>query len=302
MLGAYLAGLLMEAAAARIRQGCPQTHICSKIGSRRGTEIAVPEPNIGWLVGPTYEEWDADEERKLCVAAEAATRRFEEMTGRPWRYGRQEGDGDEVVMALVGAELAWADLLRYRRLRNDPQAQWEAWELELDVSSWNGMGFLSNHERDQARYWVERIVDLFSQFESGPPFPPSRFVAYAALREIIRHCSICPSCHSISIESNPLKEKKCETCRRWDRRLRPYLGLRSRRDFVALLRGQGGKCKICGVADPPVPEGALDGWHVDHDHATGKVRGILCPSCNAKVGKHEADRDARGAIEDYLSG
>ena len=70
-----------------------------------------------------------------------------------------------------------------------------------------------------------------------------------------------------------------------------------------LLR-QGNECAIatCTESDPPVLKGALDGWHIDHDHETGRVRGILCPSCNAKVGKHEADRDARGAIEDYLNG
>ena len=124
----------------------PVTQIRSKLGSQRGTEIAVPEPYIDWLVGPIHEEWDADEERKLRTAAEAATKRFGEMAARPLGYGREEGDGDEVVMALVGAELAWADLLRYRRLLNDPRAQWETWLLALDALGGSGMGFLNSYE------------------------------------------------------------------------------------------------------------------------------------------------------------
>jgi hypothetical protein len=46
-------------------------------------------------------------------------------------------------------------------------------------------------------------------------------------------------------------------------------------DVQALAAAQGGLCAICRVA-PAV--------HVDHDHATGTVRGMLCFPCNAAVG------------------
>lgn len=45
-------------------------------------------------------------------------------------------------------------------------------------------------------------------------------------------------------------------------------------DYDRLLAAQGGHCALC----PSVPKTRrLD---VDHDHATGKVRGLLCHRCN----------------------
>jgi hypothetical protein len=45
-------------------------------------------------------------------------------------------------------------------------------------------------------------------------------------------------------------------------------------DYAAMLEAQGGGCAICG-AKPKTRR-----LHVDHDHATGKVRGLLCHRCN----------------------
>ena len=43
-------------------------------------------------------------------------------------------------------------------------------------------------------------------------------------------------------------------------------------EWSAMLVGQDGLCAICGK--PPVRP------CVDHDHATGRVRAILCHRCN----------------------
>lgn len=57
-------------------------------------------------------------------------------------------------------------------------------------------------------------------------------------------------------------------------RLKTQYGL-TVEDFDALLAAQGGRCAIC-TAEAPL--------HVDHCHATGAVRGLLCTRCNKAIG------------------
>jgi len=49
-------------------------------------------------------------------------------------------------------------------------------------------------------------------------------------------------------------------------------------DFIAMSESQDGKCAICG----DIGNRRLD---VDHDHKTGKIRGLLCTSCNNMLGR-----------------
>jgi hypothetical protein len=62
-------------------------------------------------------------------------------------------------------------------------------------------------------------------------------------------------------------------------------------EFEELVRLQGGACAICGRPDPE---------HVDHDHETGTVRGILCFNCNGGLGQFRDSIDALQAAAVYL--
>jgi len=68
-------------------------------------------------------------------------------------------------------------------------------------------------------------------------------------------------------------------------------------DVDSMLAKQGGLCAMCGTPDP----NWYRGWHIDHDHATHKIRGILCHSCNILLGhaKDNVDILAKGII--YLN-
>lgn len=51
--------------------------------------------------------------------------------------------------------------------------------------------------------------------------------------------------------------------------------------YELLLLDQGGVCGICATS---TPGGYGNRFHVDHDHATGKIRGLLCTRCNVGLG------------------
>ncbi len=55
--------------------------------------------------------------------------------------------------------------------------------------------------------------------------------------------------------------------------------------YEALYQEQGKACAICGMPSPKNP------LHVDHDHATGQVRGLLCSRCNTLIG-HAQEKTA----------
>lgn len=49
--------------------------------------------------------------------------------------------------------------------------------------------------------------------------------------------------------------------------------------YLEMLKKQAGECAIC--------ENQMRQPHIDHDHSTGRVRGLLCATCNTAVGKLE---------------
>jgi hypothetical protein len=61
------------------------------------------------------------------------------------------------------------------------------------------------------------------------------------------------------------------------------------------LAAQGGGCAICGR--PPRDDISL---HVDHDHATGALRRLLCFLCNNLLGDAADDAGRLRAAADYL--
>lgn len=68
-------------------------------------------------------------------------------------------------------------------------------------------------------------------------------------------------------------------------------------EYNATLESQGGVCAICERPERAVRDGEPLHLAQDHDHTTGKNRGILCGACNKAIGKFEDNPDfLRNAI------
>lgn len=70
----------------------------------------------------------------------------------------------------------------------------------------------------------------------------------------------------------------------------------TRAEFDELLLQQDHACAICKSIYPQ----GRGGFHVDHDHKTGQVRGLLCHNCNTGLGKLGDNLDGLERAVQYL--
>ncbi|QDF15385.1 endonuclease VII [Gordonia phage Mollymur] len=66
-------------------------------------------------------------------------------------------------------------------------------------------------------------------------------------------------------------------------------------EFDRMVEGQGSACGICREVKPP------SDLVVDHDHTTGRVRGLLCNSCNTGIGLLREDPKILSSAIDYVT-
>ena len=153
----------------------------------------------------------------------------------------------------------------------------------------------------------------------GERKPLMEFYADAAAKDGLRpECKACTSARRKRWYAEN-REREIERVRRWqvdnaDRRqayqeeykqsgrkriadrkshLKRTFGL-SEVDYERILAQQGGGCAICGR----VPGSRH--LHVDHDHDTGDVRGLLCFACNVAIGHLRDDPMIAVRLIDYL--
>lgn len=102
--------------------------------------------------------------------------------------------------------------------------------------------------------------------------------------------------------------------RAWAKRNRPRLreyerarkvGVRPD-DIERIRRSQGNTCALCGKLLPSLAERLATAIirnveHIDHDHETGRIRGILCGGCNTALGKLGDNADGLSRALAYVS-
>ena len=134
----------------------------------------------------------------------------------------------------------------------------------------------------------------------------------SAMDPVSRKCKPCTKAwHTAHYQRPEVKARHREQGRRWreaNKQRQREMDLRSRLKTVykmttdqyeAMLAQQGHGCAICGSSDPK-RKNALR-LFVDHDHATGEVRGLLCHPCNLLIGHAEERPDVLQKAIEYVS-
>jgi hypothetical protein len=88
----------------------------------------------------------------------------------------------------------------------------------------------------------------------------------------------------------------CATCskdyRRWTNIKRRYKI--SKEQYLQIIKEQDEKCVICHL--PTGPRSV-----VDHCHASGVVRGVICNNCNLLIGLSKEDKEILERAIEYLN-
>ena len=85
----------------------------------------------------------------------------------------------------------------------------------------------------------------------------------------------------------------CRSCRAHHRRIARL----SKAEYEALLQAQNNACAICRRS----VEETNRSLHVDHDHTTNLVRGLLCAKCNLGLGYFKDNINNLDAAKSYLT-
>lgn len=84
------------------------------------------------------------------------------------------------------------------------------------------------------------------------------------------------------------------------RNRKKWYGL-SHEEYLKILEEQKGVCAICfNTETTRNPSGVVRPLSVDHDHNTGKVRGILCSKCNKMLGNSNDNTEILERAIKYL--
>lgn len=98
-----------------------------------------------------------------------------------------------------------------------------------------------------------------------------------------RNCYCRPCAYAIGRE-RVAKDPEAERLRlcHWQRKKRCGA---TQEDYERMTAKQGGMCACCGQPEPRKrPDGQPYDLSLDHDHKTGKLRGLLCSKCNLMIG------------------
>ena len=118
---------------------------------------------------------------------------------------------------------------------------------------------LKNHKIDSNDRKYKKVCKLCGKVEGEVPF-------YSHLKYKCKICAPMPSqVGSITYRNKAYRKKYGLTVA----------------DYEAMLKAQCNKCAICGISVEKTNKRKI--FDIDHDHKTGKIRGLLCHTCNVSL-------------------
>lgn len=70
--------------------------------------------------------------------------------------------------------------------------------------------------------------------------------------------------------------------------------------YNELLTAQDGRCAVCRKSETALRNGVVKSLAIDHDHITGRIRGLLCARCNTALGLLADNPDLLIELSIYL--
>jgi len=179
---------------------------------------------------------------------------------------------------------------------------WGAREKHWAYKSWCGLR--RYHRLDMQESWRED----FWQFVKDVPEKPEGSIAWRA-----DPTKPWGKDNFYWKERRASSEDYKEYMREWYRKARAanpeyYLDQDLRRNYGVTyewyqetLAKQNNVCAICKQPETAIIRNKVIAMPVDHDHKTGKARGLLCTKCNRGLGLFRDDKDILKAAFDYLN-
>lgn len=113
--------------------------------------------------------------------------------------------------------------------------------------------------------------------------------------------AVCKGCGEEFVKTAPQQYYCTPQCKAENHLLLFNYGM-TRKDWNTLYEKQGGTCAICGGKGFVMKESKYTDYSlvVDHDHATGEIRGLLCHNCNRALGLLQDDPEVLSKAIVYL--
>ena len=136
-----------------------------------------------------------------------------------------------------------------------------------------------------------RVCKTCSEEKSFEDFPKSKMY-----KDGIRpHCIDCRRIYEVNNFHKHKHKRPYDYLKDKDKKLQRAFGI-SYEEYLMMLEAQQGGCAICGTTST----GKRKAFAVDHNHETGKVRGLLCGNCNTGIGNLREDEGIMLRAIEYL--